>query len=54
MAGAHPPEWWFRRFEAAIKTQESIIAGNRLDPETAVELFIVKTLRRPVGAVGRG
>lgn len=54
MAGEHSAEWWFRRFEAAIKTHESIIAGNRLDPEIAVELFIVKTLRRPVGAVGRG
>lgn len=54
MAAAHSPEWWFRRFEAAIKTHESIIAGNRLEPETAVELFIVKTLRRPGGAGGRG
>lgn len=44
-AGKHPPEWWFRRFEAAIRTHESIVSGSRLDPEIAVELFIVKTLR---------
>lgn len=47
MAGRHNAEWWFRRFEAAIRTHETIISGNRLDPEIAVELFLVKTLRSP-------
>ena len=51
-AGKHPPEWWFRRFAEALRTHESIIAGNRLDPEIAVELFIVKTLRSPARSRG--